>query len=199
MAAANLYGIASASPLSEGANAEAFVAYGVTSLRDPGGALSWLNAMQDQSELTSNAVPRYFYSGKIFEGEHPIWGDGLVSLGLNICLHGVVRWAAGLRSFAQSLVPMFEKTILPPWSVYSFGVMLPVLEAVIGAAVLVGFNSRCFLTFGCSDACLDVGSALRQDWQTVGIQLIYSVVYCILLAGVPFNSYNVDRAFRGLI
>jgi hypothetical protein len=69
MAAANLYGIASAGPLSEGANAEAFVAYGVTSLHDPGGALSWLNAMQDRSELTSNAVPRDFYSGEIFEGD----------------------------------------------------------------------------------------------------------------------------------
>jgi thiosulfate dehydrogenase (quinone) large subunit len=91
----------------------------------------------------------------MFEESKP-WRDDIsqacailrVSLGLNICLHGVVRWAAGLRSFAQSLVPMFEKTILPPWSVYSFGVMLPVLEAVIGAAVLVGFNSRRFLTFG---------------------------------------------------
>lgn len=48
-----------------------------------------------------------------------------VSLGLTICLHGVIRWAAGLRSFAQSLVPMFEKTILPSWSVYGFGYLLP--------------------------------------------------------------------------
>ena len=120
-----------------------------------------------------------------------------VSLGLNICLHGVVRWAAGLRRFAQSLAPMFEKTILPSWSVYSFGDLLPVLEAVPGAAVLIGFSSRRSLTV---DAVLMLvlmfGSTLRQDWQTVGIQLIYSVVYCILLAGVRFNSYSVDRALR---
>ena len=120
-----------------------------------------------------------------------------VSLGLNICLHGVVRWTAGLRSFAQSLAPMFDKTILPSWSVYSFGVLLPVLEAVIGAAVLIGFSSRRFLTVGAVlMLVLMFGSTLRQDWQTVGIQLIYSVVYCILLAGVRFNSYSVDRALR---
>ena len=65
---------------SEGANAEAFLAYGVTSLRDTGGALSWLNAMQDRSEFTSNAAPRYFYSGEIFEGEHPLWGDAFLQI-----------------------------------------------------------------------------------------------------------------------
>jgi len=36
-----------------------------------------------------------------------------VALGLNICLHGVVRWAAGLRNFAESLLPMFQKTLCP--------------------------------------------------------------------------------------
>ena len=35
-----------------------------------------------------------------------------IALGLNICLHGVVRWASGLRNFAESLLPMFQKTPL---------------------------------------------------------------------------------------
>jgi hypothetical protein len=38
-----------------------------------------------------------------------------IALGLNICLHGVVRWSAGLTDFAESLVPMFQKTPLPLW------------------------------------------------------------------------------------
>lgn len=33
-----------------------------------------------------------------------------VTLGLNICLHGVVRWTKGLHSFAESLVPYFRKS-----------------------------------------------------------------------------------------
>ena len=36
-----------------------------------------------------------------------------IALGLNICLHGFVRWTAGLRSFAESLLRMFQKTTLP--------------------------------------------------------------------------------------
>lgn len=43
-----------------------------------------------------------------------------VTLGLNICLHGVVRWSKGLHSFAESLVPLFAKTPLTPWSVFDF-------------------------------------------------------------------------------
>jgi hypothetical protein len=45
----------------------------------------------------------------------------LVSPGLNICLHGLVRWTKGLHSFAESLVPLFVKTLLPAWSAFDFG------------------------------------------------------------------------------
>jgi len=65
---------------SVGANEEAFLAYGVTSLRDVGGGLAWLNALQDRSEFTGLPVPRYFYSGEIFEGERPRWGDGFLQI-----------------------------------------------------------------------------------------------------------------------
>jgi hypothetical protein len=36
-----------------------------------------------------------------------------LALGLNISFHGVVRWAAGLRNFPESLLPMFQKTPCP--------------------------------------------------------------------------------------
>ena len=56
------------------------------------------------------------------------------TLGLNICLHGIVRWIAGSGNFAQPLVTMFQKTPLPAWSVYGFGFALPAMEALIGAS-----------------------------------------------------------------
>jgi uncharacterized membrane protein YphA (DoxX/SURF4 family) len=71
-----------------------------------------------------------------------------LTLGLNIFLHGVVRCVAGLGSFAQSLVPMFQKTPLPSWSVYGFGLVLPILEAVVGAAVAAGYRTRTALVAG---------------------------------------------------
>lgn len=65
---------------SVGANEEAFLAYGVTSLRDTGGGLASLNSLEDRSEIAGLPMPRYFYSGEIFEGERPYWGDGFLQI-----------------------------------------------------------------------------------------------------------------------
>ena len=120
-----------------------------------------------------------------------------VTLGLNICLHGVVRWTKGLHSFAESLVPLFAKTPLPPWSVFDFGYVIPILEALVGAAVLFGLQTRRALQAGSIlMLVLMFGSSLREDWSTVGIQLTYSVVYCILIAGVRFDGFGIDRLKR---
>jgi thiosulfate dehydrogenase (quinone) large subunit len=120
-----------------------------------------------------------------------------VALGLNICLHGVVRWAAGLRNFAESLLPMFHKTPLPAWSVYSFGYVLPIVEALVGACVLFGFQTkRALISGSVLMLVLTFGSTLRQDWPTVGIQLMYSLVYSLLLAGTRLNSYSIDSRLR---
>jgi len=120
-----------------------------------------------------------------------------VTLGLNIFLHGVVRWTKGLHSFAESLVPLFAKTPLPPWSVFDFGYVIPILEAIVGAAVLFGLQTRRALQAGSIlMLVLMFGSSLREDWSTVGIQLTYSVVYCILIAGVRFDGFGIDRLKR---
>jgi len=107
-----------------------------------------------------------------------------IALGLNICLHGFVRWTVGLRSFAESLLPMFQKTPLPEWSVYTFGYVLPIVETLVGALVLFGFQTRRALISGSIlMLVLTFGSALRQDWPTVGIQLTYSLVYSFCWPG----------------
>jgi len=63
-----------------GANQASFLAYGVTSARDVGGSISWFNAVKDRSESSADPVPSYFFSGEIFEGEHPNWGDGFLQI-----------------------------------------------------------------------------------------------------------------------
>lgn len=120
-----------------------------------------------------------------------------VTLGLNICLHGVVRLIKGLHSFAESLVPLFAKTPLPTWIVYDFLYVLPIFEALVGAAVLFGLETRRTLLAGSIlMLILMFGSTLREDWPTVGIQLTYSLVYCILIAGVQFDGFGIDRLKR---
>lgn len=57
------------------ANPKSFIGYGITSVRDTGYNLDQLTALQDRSEHTDAALPRYFYAGELFEGERPYWGD----------------------------------------------------------------------------------------------------------------------------
>ena len=73
---------------------------------------------------------------------------------------------------------MFQKTPLPGWSVYTFGCVLPIVDTLVGALVLFGFQTRRALMSGSVlMLVLTLGSTLRQDWPTVGIQLTYSLVY----------------------
>lgn len=57
------------------ANPEAFIGYGITSVRDTGYNLDQLVALEDRSEHSGEPLPRYFYAGELFEGERPYWGD----------------------------------------------------------------------------------------------------------------------------
>ncbi len=57
-----------------------FIAYGVTSLRDMEGSIFWMNALRDRGEFSAGPVPRYFFSGGMFEGEHPDWGDSFLQI-----------------------------------------------------------------------------------------------------------------------
>jgi thiosulfate dehydrogenase [quinone] large subunit len=78
--------------------------------------------------------------------------------------------------------------------VFDFGYVIPILEALVGAAVLFGLQTRRALQAGSIlILILMFGSSLREDWSTVGIQLTYSVVYCILIAGVRFDGFGIDR------
>jgi thiosulfate dehydrogenase (quinone) large subunit len=118
-----------------------------------------------------------------------------LTLGLNICMHGVSRIVAGPATFANSLVPMFRNTPLPAWSVHLFGLILPWAEAILGFLLLIGFCTTLALLGGSLlILVLTFGTTLRQDWSTAGIQLIYAAVYAALLALDRWNDYSLDRS-----
>jgi thiosulfate dehydrogenase (quinone) large subunit len=117
-----------------------------------------------------------------------------LTLGLNICMHGVSRIAAGPATFADSIVPMFRNTPLPAWGVHVFGLVLPWAEAILGFLLLLGFCTRFALVAGSLlILVLTFGTTLRQDWSTAGVQLSYAAVYAALLALDRWNDYSLDR------
>lgn len=117
-------------------------------------------------------------------------------LGLNIFLHGLVR-VPSLGAFADGLVQGFADTVLPGPLVRAFAFGLVPAEIVIGGLVLVGWKTRWALVAGqLLMAALVFGTALRQDWGTLGTQMIYVGLYSALLFGHRHNGFAVDTRGR---
>ena len=116
-----------------------------------------------------------------------------ITLGINISLHGVSRLLAGISQFANGLVGMFHQTLLPGWLVGIFGYTLPWMETTTGVLVLFGLCTRFGLITGALLIfVLTFGTALRQDWNTAGLQLTYALTFAALLFLRDWNKLSVD-------
>ena len=117
-----------------------------------------------------------------------------VTFGLNIFLHGTSRLLGGIGNFVSGLIKMFQNTVLPTAVVVPFGYALPWLEAALGLLIIVGFRTREALVAGSLlMLALTFGTALRQDWDVAGVQLLYTAIYAALIAALRFNGLSVDQ------
>jgi thiosulfate dehydrogenase (quinone) large subunit len=114
------------------------------------------------------------------------------TLGLSIFMHGLVR-LPHLSAFADTTVRLFVETPLPAIIVRPFALSEVFVEAIIGLLLLLGLWTRWALLLGTlSMASLIFGTALRSDWNTLAIQMLYALIYVVLIAAREYNSYSVD-------
>ncbi|HET9626774.1 MAG TPA: DoxX family membrane protein [Kofleriaceae bacterium] len=105
-----------------------------------------------------------------------------IVLGLNIATHGAVR-LPDLGVFVDKTAAGFAKTPLPAPLVIGFLYATPIVELVLGLAMLLGVRLRITLFAGAlMIGALTVGMSLQQQWEIVGLQLIYALAYFILIA-----------------
>ena len=77
-----------------------------------------------------------------------------------------------------------------------FLTILPFAEFILGALIVAGLFTRWALTLGgLLITVLILGTALRSDWPTVGIQTIYSITYYFLLLHRADNGFSPDGLF----
>ncbi len=118
-------------------------------------------------------------------------------VGLNITMHGVSRILSGVGTFAHGLAPLFAKTPLPAGMVYGYALALPFAEAGLGLLVLLGLFRRTAYVLGLLlIASLTFGVTLRQDWTPASEQLIYALLYAVLLATRTADTYCLDGIWR---
>ena len=120
-----------------------------------------------------------------------------LTLGVNILIHGVTRIITGVEKFASETTVQFAQTPLSPALTHFFLVTLPFVETGIGALLVLGLWTRWALAVGgLLITALVFGTALRGDWNTVGVQMIYAVAYYLLLACRRHNYYSFDTIIR---
>jgi thiosulfate dehydrogenase (quinone) large subunit len=114
------------------------------------------------------------------------------TLGLCILMHGLVR-LPHLSAFADSMVKLFMNTLLPEFTVRLFTLSLVFVETAVGLLVLLGLWTRWALFLGAlTMAALVFGTALRSDWNTLAIQMLYALIYAALIATREYNAYSLD-------
>jgi thiosulfate dehydrogenase [quinone] large subunit len=114
------------------------------------------------------------------------------TLGLAFLMHGLVR-LPHLTAFADGLVKLFAQTFLPAFLVRVFAIGLVFVETIVGLLILLGLWTRAALFVGAlSMAALVFGTALRSDWETLAIQMLYALIYAALIATREYNAYSLD-------
>lgn len=119
-----------------------------------------------------------------------------VAFGVNFAGHGVVRIYHGVGQFAATTAGHMAGSPLPHGLVYGFGLMIPWIEALLGLALILGLLTRVALVAGALFMmALTIGVASNQQWDVAGQQLVYSVVFFLLLFLVEHNALSVDEIF----
>jgi thiosulfate dehydrogenase [quinone] large subunit len=114
-------------------------------------------------------------------------------VGINLLMHGVSRLLTGPANFASHLNEQFARSPLPPLLVHVFSNMLPAVEGLIGLLLLLGLKTRWALIAGSLlMMVLTFGSALIQDWAAAGSQLIYALIFSLLLFMRRYNAWSLD-------
>jgi len=116
-----------------------------------------------------------------------------ISMGVNLLGHGLAR-IPKLSVFAEGMTKGFEKSWLPQPLVYLFSTTLPFLEFIIGGMLILGFRTRLANFAGAGlIIILLFGSSTVENWEVMGIQMIYILFFYLLISRIEDNCYALDQ------
>ena len=120
-----------------------------------------------------------------------------ISLGINFAGHGLIRIHNGIAAFAQTTAEHLAKSPLPSTLTYAFSYAIPFLEAILGLTLILGVFTRTSLVCGAVFMMLlTVGVTANQQWDLASQQLLYSVVFFLLLFFLDENNLSLDTALH---
>jgi len=120
-----------------------------------------------------------------------------IAFGVNFAGHGLIRIYNGVGTFAATTAEHLTKSPLPHRFTYAFSYAIPFLEAILGLTLILGVFTRAGLICGAVFMmALTIGITSNQQWDIAGQQLLYSVVFFLLLFFLDENTLSLDNALR---
>jgi thiosulfate dehydrogenase (quinone) large subunit len=117
-----------------------------------------------------------------------------LTLGANIFLHGLSRLIGNHAAFATHIESEMHNTPLPGFLVHFVAAVLPWCEGTVGLLMILGLWTAVALIAGSLlMLMLQIGTCLAQNWPLAGGQLMYVLLFFILLTYVERNRWSVDR------
>ena len=116
-----------------------------------------------------------------------------IVFGVNFFNHGFTR-IGNMSRFAESMVQRFQDTFVPEALVRAPALLIPPVELIVGLLLILGLATQGALITGFSlMIVLMYGITLLQEWDTATSQLIYCLIYFLLIAGSSFNTVSLDH------
>ncbi len=120
-----------------------------------------------------------------------------IALGVNFAGHGLIRIHNGAAAFAQTTAEHLAKSPLPQSLIYAFSYAIPFIEAILGLTLILGVFTRVSLIAGALFMmALTIGVTSNQQWDLASQQLLYSLVFFLLLFLLEHNQLSLDNALR---
>jgi thiosulfate dehydrogenase (quinone) large subunit len=120
-----------------------------------------------------------------------------IALGINFTGHGLIRIHNGAAAFAQTTAEHLANSPLPPSLTYAFSYAIPFIEAILGLTLILGIFTRVSLIAGTLFMmALTIGVTANQQWDIASQQLLYSIVFFLLLFLLKYNQVSLDTALR---
>ena len=116
-----------------------------------------------------------------------------MTMGVNFLGHGLVRFSK-LDAFRDWMVGAFQNSILPSFAVTAWGSVLPFLEFGIGLLLILGlFTYRASIAGALVIITLILGSTLIENWEWVGMQMIYGLFFYFLISKVENDVFSLSN------
>lgn len=119
-----------------------------------------------------------------------------LAMGVNLFAHGLARLPQ-IADFRDWMTGLFEDAMIPLFAVKIFSTVLPFAEIIIGVLLIAGLFTRYALIVGtCLMICLIGGSCLIEKWEFAGTQMLYMLLYYILIKHLSYNCLAIDKRWK---